>query len=438
MLRVHQSVLDGRVRIRPAALPEGEVCHAGVEEPEPAVLAQRGARVLEVRPRVVEVAAADLELGAQHEQHIGEPGGESADRRRALGLRPVPVADGDQRLDQVGHEHGAAVSVRCLEPELREPRGLPGPSQHRQCVGGVDVRPVEADAVVDLLGEPYCPAEAGEALLGAAEVRQVGSLCGQRPDLRRAGADSPGERERLLGDRQRLGVGPGDHQRAGKCRQAVRALGRGRVCRDELHGAPDRGERSLVAAGSVEIFAEANVQQRRSVRVVSACELDRPPGELDCAPIVTDLVGELGCPRAEVGEADAGELGRVGDGWARARAPARGARGPRPGRTPPRPDRPRRQRRPAPPRCGPPPPSAARAPPPTRRRCGRALRRGARAAPRARPAGSSSRSPRPGARGGSGSCSSPARRRGHARSTARRSDSRTSGSRSAAAALSSG
>ena len=62
--------------------------------------------------------------------------------------------------------------------------------------------------------------------------------------------------------------------------------------------------------------------------------------------------------------------------------------------------------------CDPPRPSAARAPPAPRLRCARALRRAARAAPRARRAGSSSRSPPPGARGGIGSCPSPARRRG--------------------------
>ena len=134
--------------------------------------------------------------------------------------------------------------------------------------------------------------------------------------------------------------------------------------------------------------------------------------ELDRARRRADLAGELGCPGAELGEVEPGELGRV-----RHRGPER--------------ERPlevgerlrqaehglrlacrRRPTRRAPPRCGPPPPSAARAPPAAPRRCARAPRRAARAAPRARRAGSSRRSPPPAARGGSGSCPSPGRRRG--------------------------
>ena len=56
--------MDGRVRVRPAALPEGELCEVGVVEAEHVVLAQGGARGLEVRSRGVELAAADLDVGA--------------------------------------------------------------------------------------------------------------------------------------------------------------------------------------------------------------------------------------------------------------------------------------------------------------------------------------------------------------------------------------
>ena len=62
--RPRQAVIDGRVGVRPAALPERELCEVDVVDALPAVLAQRRERGLEVRPRGVEVAAADLEVGA--------------------------------------------------------------------------------------------------------------------------------------------------------------------------------------------------------------------------------------------------------------------------------------------------------------------------------------------------------------------------------------
>ena len=49
----------------PAALPEGELCDEAVVEAEDVVLAQGGARRLEVRSRIVELAAADLDAGAE-------------------------------------------------------------------------------------------------------------------------------------------------------------------------------------------------------------------------------------------------------------------------------------------------------------------------------------------------------------------------------------
>ena len=64
--------MNGRVRVGPAPLPEGELCEVGVVAAEPAVLTQGGARRLEVRSRGVEVAAADLEVGADGEQAVGE------------------------------------------------------------------------------------------------------------------------------------------------------------------------------------------------------------------------------------------------------------------------------------------------------------------------------------------------------------------------------
>ena len=53
------------------------------------------------------------------------------------------------------------------------------------------------------------------------------------------------------------------------------------------------------------------MEERRTVRVALADELDRSPAELDRARGGTDLAGELGRPGAELGEVEPGELGRV-------------------------------------------------------------------------------------------------------------------------------
>ena len=63
-----------------------------------------------------------------------------------------------------------------------------------------------------------------------------------------------------------------------------------------------------------EVLAEAHVEERRTVRVVRADELDRSPCELDRARGGTDVAGELGRPGAELGEVEPGELGRVRHG----------------------------------------------------------------------------------------------------------------------------
>ena len=53
------------------------------------------------------------------------------------------------------------------------------------------------------------------------------------------------------------------------------------------------------------------MEERRTVRVALADELDRSPAELDRARGGADLAGELGRPGAELGEVEPGELGRV-------------------------------------------------------------------------------------------------------------------------------
>ena len=61
LARPSQTRLNGRVGVRPAALPQGELSQLGVVEAEHTVLAQGGARGLEVRSRGVELPAADLD-----------------------------------------------------------------------------------------------------------------------------------------------------------------------------------------------------------------------------------------------------------------------------------------------------------------------------------------------------------------------------------------
>ena len=77
----------------------------------------------------------------------------SAAALSAVGL--VPVADREQRLDLVRDEQRAVdpVPAHRLEPRLPQSRRLSGPSEHRQHVGEIDVRSVQADAIADLLGE---------------------------------------------------------------------------------------------------------------------------------------------------------------------------------------------------------------------------------------------------------------------------------------------
>ena len=312
-------------------------------------------------------------------------------------------------------EQGAVdpVPAHRLEPRLPQSRRLSGPSQHRQRVGEIDVRSLQAEAIADLLGELQGLTKMGDTLLAAAEVGEVAAEHGERSDLRLACADIPSERERLLADRQRLRVAPGHHQRPRERPQRIRALRRGRLRRHELDRALERGEASVVRCRS-----RARYSPRRTWRSAARCgssvadELDRSPAELDRARGGADLAGELGRPGAELGEVEPGELGRV-----RHRVPQRE-----------RPLEVRERLRQAEDglrlacrfdrrgeRLG-----AATRRRPVRRelgrrrgvRCARAPRRAARAAPRARRAGSSRRSPPPGARGGSGSCRSPARRRG--------------------------
>jgi hypothetical protein len=55
-----------------------------------------------------------------------------------------------------------------------------------------------------------------DALVTTAEVGEIAANDRERPNLRRARADIPGQRQRLPADRQRVGMPPGHHQAAGE------------------------------------------------------------------------------------------------------------------------------------------------------------------------------------------------------------------------------
>ena len=243
-----------------------------------------------------------------------------------------------------------------------------------------------------------------------AEIGEVDSEHAQRPELGRAWADRAGERERLLADRPRLVVAPGQHQRMPERRQHLRALRRRWLRRHELDARartrrrPRRGDRRTAGSG------RARVQEPGAHRIAVADERDGLPAELDGARRRARQDGLLGGPGRELGEVEPGELRGVRHvGPQRERAlEVRQRLGQAEDRLRLARRLDRRDERLL--GAGPPPPSAARARPrPPADRRAPAPRRAARAAPRARPAAAWRRSPRRAARGGSGS--RPVRRR---------------------------
>ena len=86
-----QAVVHRLVGLGPPPLPQGQLCEEDVVDPLPAVLAQRGERGFEVRARGVEIAAPDLEVGAEHEEHVGEVRGDGAERGGTLRCPRRPI-----------------------------------------------------------------------------------------------------------------------------------------------------------------------------------------------------------------------------------------------------------------------------------------------------------------------------------------------------------
>ena len=153
-LRLGQPVVDGPGGVGPAALPQGEFGQVGVVQAEPAVLAQGGARGLEVGAGGVELTPADLDVGADDEGHVRIAGAEHAEGSHAGPFGFIPVADGQQRLDLVGHQHRGigAVAADGREPLGGHPGRLPG----RPSIVSTSVR--EMYARCRAVGSPVSPA----------------------------------------------------------------------------------------------------------------------------------------------------------------------------------------------------------------------------------------------------------------------------------------
>jgi hypothetical protein len=193
-VRQRYTVLDGCVRVSPAALPEGEIGEVGIVDADHVILAQCGSRGLEVRSRGVELATAGLHVGADGKQPVREARGDAAQRGGAEPVGLVPVPHREQRLDLVRHQHGVVdlSPAHHLEPRPAHTHRFPEPSQHRQRVGEIAVRAGQAEKIADLLGELQGLTKVGDTLLAAAEVGEVGAEHGDRSHLCLACADTPG------------------------------------------------------------------------------------------------------------------------------------------------------------------------------------------------------------------------------------------------------
>ena len=99
-----------------------------------------------------------------------------------------------------------------------------------------------------------------------------------------------------------------------ECGQHLRSLRRGRLCRNELDRALDRGEEGVAVAAREQVEAEALVQERRPQRVVLADNRDRSARELHRARGSARLRRPPRPSRHELRKVDPHELGRLGYG----------------------------------------------------------------------------------------------------------------------------
>ena len=83
----------------------------------------------------------------------------------------------------------------------------------------------------------------------------------------------------------------------------------------------DDGEGSVGPPALVQVATEAVVVANGAERVALLDEIDRLMRQLDRPRRCSRLAGELGCPGAQLGQVDAGELGRIGHGIPRRQGP---------------------------------------------------------------------------------------------------------------------
>ena len=303
------------VRVRPAALPEGELGEVAVVETEPAVLAQRGARGLEVRARGVELAAADLDDGADDEQRVREARGDAAERGGAEPVGLVPVADSraaprsdSRRARGCRSRTGASPRVPSC-PSRADSRGRPSivsasvKLTYARSRPTVDRRSPRRAAAPDEDGRD--PPRRGRGRRGRTPSTVSARTSASPAPTRRASASACSAIGNDSAWRQAIikppASDPSEYARSGEGGSA----GTSSTARS-ISAKPA----SLLPI-SYRYSPRSHMEERRTVRVRGADELDRSPCQLERARRGARFGWRVGCPGAELGEVEPDELGRV-------------------------------------------------------------------------------------------------------------------------------
>ena len=168
--------LCGLLHRRPSNdVPRGPAPRRHVVDTETVVLAQRDPGGIEMGSGVVEVAEADLNVGPDHQQHVGEVRRDAAHRSRARPFCFLPIASGGQCLDVVGRQNGAVDRVRPYRVQSRLPksRGLARAAEHRDSFGQRDIGRQDRPRFPAVLGKEQGLTQVRQALFGLAQVGKV-------------------------------------------------------------------------------------------------------------------------------------------------------------------------------------------------------------------------------------------------------------------------
>ena len=114
------AVSNGVIGVCPAALPQRQVGGVAGIRRQAGLMVHGRTRSFEVGPRIVEVAAAELDVRAQHERHVRVVGGDRAQRLQTGALGGVPLPDRHEGFDPVRRKHGVLdpVTAEGVEPCL--------------------------------------------------------------------------------------------------------------------------------------------------------------------------------------------------------------------------------------------------------------------------------------------------------------------------------